>query len=199
MCVVLSLSLVVNFLRLKLVFKTQDIDIVVSEEGMDPEYIKETIADEDGRYYLKESRKRGATHQILYCRLPGWTADPERCVKVDILVPPRLKIPEITESDAVHIDDIPVMPIFDLLVLKTQGWWDHRNSSRRDFREKESNDVSDVVALLRRAKAKGVSYDDEVDEYRHSQEFMSHALALANRFVMVNGRHRLWRALDFTV
>jgi hypothetical protein len=199
MCVVLSIPVVVVYRLKPLELETQDIDIVVSEEDMDPEYIKETIAEEDGRYYLEESRKRGATHQILYCRLPGWTADPERCVKVDILVPPTLKIPDITESDAVHIDDIPVMPIFDLLVLKTQGWWDHRNSSRQDFQDKESDDVSDVVALLRCAKAEGVSYDDEVDEDRHSQEFMSHALALANRFVIVNGRHRLWRALDFPV
>jgi hypothetical protein len=89
------------------------------------------------------------------------------------------------------------MPIFDLLVMKTQGWWDHRTSSRRDFQDKESADVSDILALLKRAKAEKVSYIEEGDEYRHSEEFMSHALALVDRFVDVYGRYRQWRALEF--
>lgn len=75
----------------------------------------------DDRYYLEPSRKRGATHQILYCRLPGWKIDPGRRVKVDILVPPTLGLPDIADTDAVLINNIPVMPIFDLLVMKTQG------------------------------------------------------------------------------
>jgi hypothetical protein len=83
--------------------------------------------------------------------------------------------------------------------MKTQGWWDHRTSSRSDFRAKESADVYDILALLRRAKAERVSYDDKVRGYRHSQEFMSHALALVNRFVRVYGGRQQWRALDFPV
>ena len=114
--------------------KTQDIDILVSEDSdddgwpLDPEEIKETIVDEDDRYYLKRSRQRGETHQILYCRLPGWKTDRRRRVKVDILVPPTLGLPEISDMHAIFINDIPVMPIFDLLVMKTQGWWDHHTS-----------------------------------------------------------------------
>jgi hypothetical protein len=91
------------------------------------------------------------------------------------------------------------MPIFDLLVMKTQGWWDHSTSNRPDFRDKESDDVSDIFALLERAKQENVSYVDEADEDRHSSEFMSHAHALANRFVSDYGRPRRWRALRFPV
>jgi hypothetical protein len=151
----------------------------------------------DDRYYLEPSRKRGATHQILYCRLPGWKIDPGRRVKVDILVPPTLGLPDIADTDAVLINNIPVMPIFDLLVMKTQGWWDHRTSHRSDFRAKESDDVSDIFALLERAKKEGVSYEDH--EYQHSQEFMDNADTLVKRFVRVYGRHRQWRILDFPV
>jgi hypothetical protein len=185
-------------------FKTQDIDIVVSEdpdtdESLDPEDIKEQIVGADHRYFLEQSRKRGATYQILYCRLPGWSTDTERCVKVDILVPPTLKLPNITEDDIFLINNIPVMPLFDLLVMKTQGWWDHRNSTRDDFREKVDDDVSDVIALLESAREEEISYDDEADEERHSSEFMNHARVLANRFVSVYGMPRKWRVLDFPI
>jgi hypothetical protein len=166
---------------------------------MDPEDIKEAIVETDDRYYLVRSRKRGATYCKLYRCLPGYKTDPERRVKVDILVPPTLGLPGISESDVVLIDDIPVMPIFDLLVMKTQGWWDHRTSDRASFRAKESDDVSDILALLKCAKEEAVSYDDEADEDRHSEDFMDHARILAKRFVRVYGKHRRWRALEFPV
>jgi len=91
------------------------------------------------------------------------------------------------------------MPIFDLLVTKTQGWWDHRTSLRVDSEAKESADVSDIFALLERAKEEKVSYVDEVDVDPHSQEFMDHVRTLVNRFVGVYGRHEQWRALQFPV
>jgi hypothetical protein len=174
----------------------RDIDIVVSEQ-FDAEDIKAIVAQADNRYYLEQSKKRGATHQILHCRLPGWKADNGRCVKVDILVPPTLGLPSITESDLYLINDVPVMPVFDLLVMKTQGWWDHRTSPRADFQAKENDDVSDIIALLERARLEDVSYADEANEYRHSQEFMDRAYTLANRFVSVYRTRREWRALHF--
>ena len=91
------------------------------------------------------------------------------------------------------------MPIFDLLVMKTQGWRDHRNSYREDFRAKERADVSDIFALLESAKQQKVSYVDEANEDRHSLEFMIHARNLVNKFVHVYGRARQWRALGFPV
>jgi hypothetical protein len=135
----------------------------------------------------------------LYCRLPGWQTDIGRRIKVDILVPPALGFPKIKESEAVLIKDIPVVPIFDLLVTKTQGWWDHRTSLRVDSEAKESTDVSDIFALLERAIEKKVSYVDEAYKPRHSLEFMDYARTLASRFVHVHGKHEQWRALQFSM
>ena len=166
---------------------------------MGPEQIKETIVGADDRYFLQPYRLRGATHHILYCRLPGWKTDVGRRIKVDILVPPTLGFPTIKESEAVLINDIPVVPIFDLLVTKTQGWWDHRTSLRVDSEAKESTDVSDIFALLERAIEEKVSYVDEAYKPRHSLEFMDYARTLASRFVQVHGKHERWRALQFPV
>lgn len=172
--------------------------MVVSDD-FDPEDIKEIIVRADERYYLEQSKKRGATHYILYCRLPGWATDDKRRVKVDILVPPTLNLPTISRSDTYLIKRIPVMPIFDLLVMKTQGWRDHRTSHRADFRFKENSDVTDIFALLERAKQENVSYVDESNEYRHSQEFINLAHFLVNKFVRVHNKRQKWRALEFPV
>ncbi|KAH9970077.1 hypothetical protein BJV74DRAFT_867511 [Russula compacta] len=163
-----------------------DIDIVVSDyynyyDELDAEDIKETIVEVD---------------DLLYCRLPGWHTD-RRCVKVDILVPPTLGLPEVYPNDVDFIEGIPVMPLFDLLVMKLQGWWDHRTSTRTDFRAKAPADVRDVLALLDRAETVNVSYDDQ--EYKHEQEFMDRGRTLARRFVNVYGGRKRWRGLGFLV
>ncbi len=91
------------------------------------------------RYFLKSSRRHNVTHMILKCHLLGYHAY-DCWVKVNILVPPDLNILEISEWERVMIKDIPIMPLFDLLVIRMQGWWDHCNLSCRDFWEKEAAD-----------------------------------------------------------
>jgi hypothetical protein len=91
------------------------------------------------------------------------------------------------------------MPLFDLLVMKTQGWWDHRTSPRADFRAKQSVDVNDIYALLDRADTENLSYDDEVDATRHEEEFIDNALNLIQRFASVYRVGRRWRRLGFPV
>jgi Nucleotidyl transferase AbiEii toxin, Type IV TA system len=179
---------------------SQDIDIVVSNgrNNGDAEHIKDAIVHADDRYLLEPSQQPGATHRILYCRLPGWWTDGRR-VKIDILVPPTLKLPEIQDSERIHFNNIPVMPIFDLLVMKTKGWFDHRLSDREDYRAKGITDVSDIIALLRRAEEEGVSYDNEVHETRHSEVFMRYAANLVKLFVRFHGRRHQWQALGFPV
>jgi len=186
-------------------FITQDIDIVVtpdSYESLDAEEIaeeiKETIVQADDRYFLQPPKSRWATYQILYCRLRGWKTN-GRCVKVDILVPPTLELPEVLSSDTVLINGISVMPLFDLLVMKTKGWWDHSTSFRPDFRDKEATDVSDIYALLDHAKDENVSYDYELYEDRHQDGFMDLAHDLSRRFVGVYGRPGQWRRLGFPI
>jgi len=146
-----------------------------------------------------QTKKPGETYHKLYCRLPGWATDRTRYVKVDILVPPSQNLPTISASERDHIEDIPVMPIFDLLVMKPQGWRDHRISPRADFRAKVVADVYDIFALLKSAKFEKVSYVDEANKSRHSQEFMSRARTLVNDFVFTYGRPEGWRAIGFPV
>jgi hypothetical protein len=87
------------------------------------------------------------------------------------------------------------MPLFDLLVMKTQGWRDHRISPREDYRAKVDADINDVDALLDCAKEEGVEYEDE--ESRHTYEFMERALVLARMFAKKNGLWKKWRAIGF--
>jgi len=173
-----------------------DIDILVNDPYSDAERIKEVIVNADDRYFLKPSRRRTATYKILICRLPGWRAH-GRCVKVDILVPGTMGLPEISSSETPVINRVPVMPLFDLLIMKTQGWWDHRVSPRKDFHEKEDADVDDVDALLDRAIQEDISYKYERGVDRHTAEFLERAIVLARRFVRKHGRRGKWRAIEF--
>jgi hypothetical protein len=180
---------------------TQDVDIVVTPDGyqsLDPEEIKKSIVSADDRYFLKASGRPGAKYRVLYCRLPGWTTERRR-VKVDILVPPtpNLGIPRVLSQDAVIINGIPVMPIFDLLVLKMQGRRDHNDSRRPDFRAKVPGDISDVRALLNQAKVEEVSYRTE--RYIHTRKFMKRARKLALGFIEICGERANFRALGFPV
>ena len=174
----------------------QDVDILVNTFYYDAEQIKAIIVDTDDRYFLKPARWRNADYKVLFCRLPGWHAR-RRCVKVDILVPPsgKLGLPEILASDTPIIYYIPVMPLFALLVMKTQGWRDHRISPRKDLRAKEGGDVVDVDALLDRAAEEDVDYEDECEKY--TSEFMDKALVLARTFVRRRGRREKWKAIGF--
>jgi hypothetical protein len=106
-------------------------------------------------------------------------------------------IPEILESEIPVISDIPIMPFFTLLVMKTQGWWDHRVSPHTDFRTKEDGDVVDVEALLDHATDENVDYEEERASGRYTSEFMDKALLHAHRFVSLHGRRWKWRAIGF--
>ena len=175
---------------------TQDIDIIVHDPYSNAERIKETIVNADRRYFLKPSKRHKAMYKILTCRHPGWRAY-HRCAKVDILTSGTINLPTIFASDTPRINNIPIMPLFDLLVMKTQGWWHHRISQRKDFRAKVKTDVFDVDALLGRAEKEGVEHDDERAACRHTCEFMEWTLVLARRFVRRHRRRGKWKAIGF--
>jgi hypothetical protein len=149
--------------------------------------------DADNRYYLRPSKKPGANYKVLYCRLPGYKTDGRR-VKVDIMIPlrPRLWIPRVLWEDTWLINDIPVMPLFDLLVMKMQGWRDHR-ASRRDAKMKA--DVTDIRALLVQASREGISYREEYR--RHTRGFMARARKLSLGFVEACGERTKFQELGF--
>ena len=47
------------------------------------------------------------------------------------------------------------MPLIPLLLLKLQGWSNHRESPRQDIQEKQYVDAEDVVELLQIAVERG--------------------------------------------
>jgi hypothetical protein len=189
-----------------LVFNAQDVDIVVSEypdevlglpeAEKQAEKIKDIIERADGRYFLEPSRRNNATYLILYCRLPGWNTN-GRCVKVDILVPPTIGLPVVTDSEAILRHGIPVIHILDLLLMKIQGWWRHRTQSRDAIKAK--HDVYEIFALLEWAREARVSYVNKANEFRYTPKFRGRARTLVNTFVHFNGGREQWRALQFPV
>ena len=133
---------------------------------------------------------------MLFCRLPGWEKEWRR-VKVDILLPfkPRLWIPGVLSRDTYLFKGIPVTPLFDLLVIKMQGWRDHRTSRRADFRAKVGADISDVRALLDQALIDEMSY--QIEKRHHTYGFMDRTLRLALSFVELCGHRSKFQALGF--
>ncbi|KAG6820214.1 hypothetical protein H0H93_003868 [Arthromyces matolae] len=121
----------------------QDIDIIVITE-MDPEDLKDLIAESDQRFYLVPSVNPRNTYQVLW-----FSVSPRKSCKVDILVPGLLSIPVIPVSKIVYINqDIPVVPFLLLLLLKLRGWTDHRVDSRPRMRDKVEVDEGDIEELL---------------------------------------------------
>ncbi|KAH9168075.1 hypothetical protein EDB89DRAFT_1909597 [Lactarius sanguifluus] len=178
---------------------TQDIDIVLwdEDEFSTPRTSSSSLSTRTDRYYLEPSKRPKATYEILYCRLPGWRTDPDwRRIKVDILVAPGdLGLPKINSYKQDWIAGIPVMPLFALLVMKTKGWWDHRISSRSDFRAKERADLTDIDALLDRALKEKVSY--QVEKYKYTSKFTRRGITHACKIVRIYDRPGKWRRLEF--
>ncbi|KAH9919568.1 uncharacterized protein B0H18DRAFT_879944 [Fomitopsis serialis] len=127
-----------------------DVDLVVLAPDENTEYLKQLLVDndDDGRFFLVPSRNRRANYEVLWYQLPSTRRGAERQCKVDILIPGDLNIPDIPKGQVKRKNYLPVMPLLPLLLLKLQGWTDHRDSNRRDFREKQHVDVEDIDELL---------------------------------------------------
>ncbi|KAI0325837.1 hypothetical protein GY45DRAFT_1329788 [Cubamyces sp. BRFM 1775] len=131
-----------------------DIDLVVFTNQYDAEELKEILVEEDSDFYLVPSRNPRASYSVLWCRLRSSGRRRRKC-KVDILVPPTLNIPNVPGRRIKIISDLPVMPLIPLLLLKLQGWYDHRESHREDMQEKQYVDVDDISELLQIAIDRG--------------------------------------------
>ncbi|KAL0578771.1 hypothetical protein V5O48_003224 [Marasmius crinis-equi] len=154
----------------------EDVDIVLlTNDGRDVEDIKVLVVETDDNFYLVPSTNPRATYQKLFYLLPG-----RRSCKVDILLPGRatdLNIPVIPRDEVEYIDpygDIPVMPFIPLLLMKLQGWIDHREAVESHKRAKVPRDVTDLFQLLRLA----------VDSYEFD---LSHADWLPYHFLETAG------------
>ncbi|RPD60544.1 hypothetical protein L226DRAFT_533867 [Lentinus tigrinus ALCF2SS1-7] len=137
-----------------------DVDLVVLTKNYDQEELKQLLVDSSGDFYLVPSRNPSATYSVLWCRLPGRGGGRGRSrkCKVDILVPGVLNIPNVPWRRVKMIDGLPAMPLIPLLLLKLQGWSDHRDSHRADMQEKQYVDAEDILELLEIA----VGRDQEV-------------------------------------
>lgn len=128
----------------------QDIDIIVLNSILPPEAIKELLVFQDPNFFLVPSTNPRNTYKVLWYRLDG---DLRQACKIDILVPGIMNIPAVPSSLLVYstrsgIHGAPVIPFLALLLMKLQGWTDHRESRRNDMRQKQHVDVLDIHELL---------------------------------------------------
>jgi len=122
-----------------------DVDIIVLTDLYGQEEIKALLVSQDSKFFLVQSRNRRATYQILYYSLPS-----RGFCKVDVLLPGIMDIPAVPRSCITYtrVPGVPVMPLLAVLLLKLQGWTDHRDSEREDFQEKQYTDVDDIKEIL---------------------------------------------------
>ncbi|KAF8330961.1 hypothetical protein F5887DRAFT_895365 [Amanita rubescens] len=152
-----------------------DIDVVVFTQD-DVEDIKAYLARENSRCYLEDSKNLHNTYKKVFYAL-SWT--PRLRCKVDIIIGGQnspLKIPKIPVRHIQHVNDfnIPVLPFLVLLILKVQGWHDHRSSQRTDFLRKVPQDKRDIDELLGMVDDK-----DHLDQFSWLPSwFIDHAQSL---------------------
>ncbi|GJE93054.1 hypothetical protein PsYK624_092130 [Phanerochaete sordida] len=118
------------------------------------ENIKALVARTPG-FYLRPSKKPGETYKILYHRLQPTVLYDRRSCKVDILVPGIMNIPMVSRERIVMRQGLPVLPLLVLLLLKLQGWSDHRASTRSDMQQKQYVDIRDINQLVAIAARSG--------------------------------------------
>jgi hypothetical protein len=174
-----------------------DIDIVVLN-GSDAEDIKAYLHGANDRFSLVDSDNPRNTYKKLYYNISWRTG--LQC-KVDILTPgPEggLNIPKIPIRHVKYMGDpgIPVMPFLPLLILKVQGWYDHRRAARQDLRQKVPQDVQDITELL--------SMADRSDRLRHfdwlDDGFIELAYTIIEDFCKKKpGSVASWNFLEFEV
>ncbi|KAI0672063.1 hypothetical protein C8Q78DRAFT_1024839 [Trametes maxima] len=147
-----------------------DVDVVVFTERYDQEDLKAILVGEDSDFYLVDSRDPSADYQVLWYCLPSGRRGGRRACKVDILVPGVLNIPFVPRRRVKVISRLPVMPLIPLLLLKLQGWSDHRESYREDMQEKQYVDVEDIHELL------GIAIDRGQRAWQDNLNWVPHEL-----------------------
>ena len=106
-------------------------------------------------FFLVPSSNPRNTYKVLWYNLQAASSHlrPQHACKVDILIPGIMNIPAVRQQDIVYASiqgsSVPVMPFIAVLLLKLQGWADHRVSYRMDLRNKQYVDVADIYELLR--------------------------------------------------
>ncbi|KAH9903130.1 hypothetical protein C8Q73DRAFT_673123 [Cubamyces lactineus] len=177
-----------------------DVDIVVLSTVYSQEDLKQMLVRQNRQFFLLRSRNPRATYRVLWSRIPGTS---KRC-KVDILIPGILNVPTVPYRHIVMKRranrTLPVMPPIPQLLLKLQGWTDHRASPRKDMREKCLLDVHDIDSLLEELQQMNLRIDSEDVKWVPKSMFTA-ATETLKKYVVAASPTTIydWRALGFTV
>ncbi|KAJ3536286.1 hypothetical protein NM688_g6859 [Phlebia brevispora] len=173
-----------------------DVDLIVVTSSYTTEMLKQLlVSTARATFYLRPAKTPGATYKVLFAKLSPGDFRYRSC-KVDILVPGILNIPSVPSHHILRIDGLPVMPLIALLLLKLQGWEDHRTSSRWDMQQKQYVDVRDINQLLQIAVGRG-------ENVRNAtwlpQDFITTGQERLNRFLSVlrPASSQSWKTIGF--
>ncbi|KAK7038857.1 hypothetical protein VNI00_010487 [Paramarasmius palmivorus] len=188
-----------------------DVDMVVLNSPWPQEELKRRVVAADSRFYTIASKDPFATYRVLFFRLTTSFYYHRSC-KVDLLIPGVMNIPRVPSNrvsfSAITHDDIhsnnnaswswPLMPFIPLLMLKLQGWTDHKNSPKSHMRPKQYVDISDVLKLLELARGR---YSDQTlskDESWLPESFVTAARDRVKLFIEeYPGSKEDWAAVGF--
>ncbi|TCD70778.1 hypothetical protein EIP91_001809 [Steccherinum ochraceum] len=169
-----------------------DVDLIVMTSSYTTETLKNTlVAGGGGDFYTRPSKMIGATYRLLFCRIPTSSLFAHKSCKVDILIPGIMNLPMLPTSSFVRIDNLPVLPFSALLLMKVQGWSDHRKSERSDYRLKQHQDAKDVNELLAIGKERGERLTPET----LPSDFWLAGMKLIVEYVNVKGGRMSWEEL----
>ena len=178
-----------------LIGHTQDLDILCLTSTYSQESLKDELVRLNPRFYTVASRNPKATYRVLWYHL----IETDSCLKVDLLVPGTLDIPEVplSEIDYTNIYELPCAPMSHLLLLKLQGWIHHGEALAIQYRRKLPQDEEDINGMLKIARRKGLK--PRTETYL-PQSFLSVAEARVKEYVMScpNSKED-WAALGFEV
>lgn len=174
---------------------TQDLDILCLTSSWPQENLKAKLVEINHKFYLVPSRDPRATYQVLWYHI----TETDSCIKVDILFPGVLDIPDVPLSliDHNNIYNLPCTPLSHLLLLKLQGWIHHGESTAQRYRQKQPQDEQDINELLAIACLRGLRPREE--RYL-PRSFILRAELRVQKYVRAcPSSERSWRALGFVL
>ncbi|KAH9919569.1 uncharacterized protein B0H18DRAFT_879914 [Fomitopsis serialis] len=177
-----------------------DVDLVVFVDELDTERLKRLLPQANSSFYLVDAKDPAATYKVLWYKLPRIRGEAERRCKVDILIPglvTTLNIPPVPPAYIESRDGIPVLPILPLLLLKLQGWDDHRNHTEGYMRAKQGSDVKDIRELLDIARRVGAELRNENVQwlpYEHIRKAQDRLFEYTRRFPKTGP---FWESMGF--
>jgi hypothetical protein len=125
-------------------YPVQDVDLLcLVPSSFNRRELKEMCTSYHPSFHLTLPKARGARHRVLQYRI-----NPELNCKIDLIPPGNMNIPRVPTQDVIYRNKFPLMPFYPLLLLKVQGWEDHRLSGKSHMEAKIPQDVEDIFELL---------------------------------------------------